>query len=665
MVCFSLNEGVNYLNVKLGIGIIGVLTLFSAQGATVTSPDGKTLYVCNRFGNDVSVVDMATKKQMYRIPVRREPVAMDITKDGKYLLVANHLPVGRADFDDVGAVITIVETLKSYNVESARPTTHDLRLPTGSGVVNDLKISPDGKWAVVTHLVASFHRAATQVAFGWMNANAITILKIGSARELREWTRIRVQGEGDVEALNGYSVASGDSLPRPSPPGARPFVFGTVLLDTPGKGAANPWGIAWSADSQWVAVTHAGTHEVSVIDFPALIGAMERQVPANHANGRENGDRKKRNVKRSDSPDVGGYGKVLAYLTRYEGMDPGLPYLVGARQRMQLPESDKGPREIAWVGNTIYTTNYFSRTVSQIEWRNSQKNNGQRNHEGREREEKFNETNSYTVESIAVEPKRAMTQEELGEMYFNDATICFQGWQSCASCHPDGRADGLNWDLLNDGIGNPKNTKSLLYAHQTPPAMSTGARETAEMAVRSGIKNILFAKQPESVALAIDAYLRSLRPVRNPQRSVGQGAGGNSTAETGRSADEVGIEHPTSNREEEGAGRKEAQKAQNKESRGKELFYRAGCAGCHPAESLFTDQQAYDVGTGRAFDKPGEKFDTPTLIEVWRTAPYLHDGSAVTIRDVLTTRNRQDKHGRTSNLNAQELDDLCVYVLSL
>ena len=55
-----------------------------------------------------------------------------------------------------------------------------------------------------------------------------------------------------------------------------------------------------------------------------------------------------------------------------------------------------------------------------------------------------------------------------GEQYFNDATLCYQQWQSCATCHPDGRADALYWDLLNDGVGNTKNTKSLLMAALTP-----------------------------------------------------------------------------------------------------------------------------------------------------------------------------------------------------
>jgi cytochrome c peroxidase len=94
------------------------------------------------------------------------------------------------------------------------------------------------------------------------------------------------------------------------------------------------------------------------------------------------------------------------------------------------------------------------------------------------------------------------------------------------------------------------------------------------------------------------------------------------------------------------------------------VFERAGCAVCHPP-GRFTDQRAYDVGTHRAFDRPGDTFDTPTLIELWRTAPYLHDGSAATVRDVLTTRNPKDQHGKTSHLTAQEVDDLYLYLLTL
>jgi hypothetical protein len=57
--------------------------------------------------------------------------------------------------------------------------------------------------------------------------------------------------------------------------------------------------------------------------------------------------------------------------------------------------------------------------------------------------------------------------------------------------------------------------------------------------------------------------------------------------------------------------------------------------------------------------------DTPTLIECWRTAPYLHDGRAATMRDVLGEANPDDRHGRTSGLTPIELSDLAEYVLSL
>ena len=35
------------------------------------------------------------------------------------------------------------------------------------------------------------------------------------------------------------------------------------------------------------------------------------------------------------------------------------------------------------------------------------------------------------------------------------------------------------------------------------------------------------------------------------------------------------------------------------------------------------------------------------------------------MRDVLTTANPQDKHGKTSHLTPQQIDDLAAYLLSL
>lgn len=73
----------------------------------------------------------------------------------------------------------------------------------------------------------------------------------------------------------------------------------------------------------------------------------------------------------------------------------------------------------------------------------------------------------------------------------------------------------------------------------------------------------------------------------------------------------------------------------------------------------------YDVGTAGALDREQKQFDTPTLIELWRTAPFLHDGSAPTLLDLLTAHNKGDAHGKTSKLSKEDLDALVEYLLSL
>lgn len=507
----------------------------------VLSPDGKTLYVCNRFNNDVSVFDLAAEKELRRIPVEREPVAAAITRDGQRLLVANHLHHGRADAEYLAAVVSVVDTVLGQCVEN-------LRLPHGSGSLNDIRVSPDGRYAVVTHLMSRSYLPTTQLERGWMNTNVKTLIDL-----------------------------------------ARMQVLNTVLLDAFDRGAAVPWGVAWSADGQKLVVTLSGTHEISVTDFPALVDKLARVSSAGSAHAG------------ASEPD----GSVVSQLASDVPND--LSFLVGVRQRQRLPEGDLGPRAVAVAGRYAYTANYFSDTLTAFDLASPR----------------------LKGETITLAPAPEMTLARRGELCFHDARICFQGWQSCASCHPgDARMDALNWDLLNDGIGNPKNNKSLLLCFETPPAMSMGVRETPEEAVRAGIRHILFTEQPPAVAEAMDAYLRSLKPVQSPHLVEGQLS--------------------------------EAAK------RGERIFrnVETGCARCHPAP-LFTDLRSYDVGTSGPFDMPCATFDTPTLVELWRTAPYLHDGSAATVHDVLTRANKNDHHGNTSRLTSDQLNDLIEYLLSL
>lgn len=503
----------------------------------VVSPDGRTLYLCQRFQDDVAVVDLASGKVLRRIPVQREPVAAALTPDGRHLLVANHLHAGRADSGPIAAVVSVIDV-------AAGKVIKELPLPTGSGLLNDLRISPDGRLAFVTHILARFQLPTTQLERGWMNTNAGTLI--------------------DLTTLT---------------------ILNTVLLDSVDSGAANPWGIAWSTDSRTLFVAHAGTHELSVIDVPGLLARLDR-VPA--------------------TADAANPALIAASRERAD-VPNDLSFLVGLRQRIPLPSTDRGPRALTFARGRLYAANYYSDTLSVFDPAEPRRQ----------------------VDSVALGAPGEISLERRGEAWFHDATICFQGWQSCASCHPgDARVDALNWDLLNDDMGNPKNNKSLLLSHRTPPAMSLGVRDTAETAVRAGIRHILFTVQPEEIAVAMDAYLLALQPVPSPHLVDGELS-------------------PAARR-------------------GAEIFARTevGCADCHPP-GLFTDLEHYDVGTLGPLDRPDDRFDTPTLIELWRTAPYLHDGSVTSVRELFTERNAVDRHGRTSALRPEELSDLVAYLLSL
>ena len=495
--------------------------------APVVSPDGSLLYVCNRFDNTVAVIDIKTKKEVALIPVLREPIAQCITPDGAYLFVANHLPAVAADGEYVASVISVIDTKKNKVVAQ-------IRLPNGSMAVRGIAMSPDGAHVYVTHVLARYQVPTTQLERGWMNTS-------------------------------GLSVIDAKSLKR----------INTVLLDDVDLGAANPWGVTVTPDGTNIVVTHAGTHEISVIDRTALHAKLDRVAKGE---------------------------KVTSVSETADDVPNDLSFLVGIRKR--IPLRGNGPRSVAVCNGLIFVGEYFTDSLSVLPCNKIAKN---------------------AVKSIALGPRKKADQVRRGERLFNDAAMCFQHWQSCASCHPDGRADGLNWDLLNDGLGNPKQTKNMLMTHVTPPVMVSGIRPKAETAVRAGIKYIQFAVRPEADAKAVDAYLKSLTPVPSPYLENG--------------------------------------KLSEAAKRGKELYDTAKCSRCHPGP-LYTDLKLHDIGLGIGNEK-GTKFDTPTLVEVWRTAPYLYDGRAMTINDVLTTYNTNDTHGATSTLSKDELNDLSEYILSL
>jgi len=538
-LCLSPNERSLYVTGGGPAGRVLVVDLAAGKvaqeftvGHSPTAPavnaEGTRLYVCNRFDNTVCVLDLPSGRKTADIQVVREPVAAAMSLDDASLFVLNFLSADRSDQNYVGASISVIDCLRNQVATT-------ISLPNGATQPRGICLSPDGKYAYVTHVLARYQLPTTQLARGWMNTNALTVIDVASRK-----------------AVN------------------------TVLLDDVDAGAANPWGIACTPDGRWLCAVHAGTGEISVIARQGLHERLDA-VAANRP--------------------------VTGVSSRAEDVPNDLSFLAGIRQRVRL--SGKGPRNLVAVGSTAFVAEFFSDSLSIVDLSCEMR---------------------PKVRSFPLGATGPMTQVRRGEMLFNDAALCFQGWQSCASCHTDqARADSLNWDLVNDGMGNPKNTKSLLLSHQTPPSMSLGVRSTAEGAVRAGIRHIQFAIRPEEEAVAIDEYVKSLQPVPSPHLVDGK-------------LSECAV-------------------------RGRALFESAGCAACHSPE-LYTNKKTYDVGTGQSLDE-GRPFDTPSLVEVWRTAPYLHDGRARTIVDVLRTHNPHDAHGRTSGLTDEQIADLAEYVLSL
>ena len=106
--------------------------------------------------------------------------------------------------------------------------------------------------------------------------------------------------------------------------------------------------------------------------------------------------------------------------------------------------------------------------------------------------------------------------------------------------------------------------------------------------------------------------------------------------------------------------------------RGKEIFFseKTRCASCHNGafytDSTLHDSRLHDVGTGDDEDERiGPAYDTPTLLGIYRTPPYLHHGKAATLMDVLTTMNPDDRHGVTSHLSQAQREDLVEYLKAL
>jgi YVTN family beta-propeller protein len=233
---------------------------------------------------------------------------------------------------------------------------------------------------------------------------------------------------------------------------------------------------------------------------------------------------------------------------------------------------------------------------------------------------------------------------------------------SCVSCHPDGGGhDGRTWDFTDRGEGL-RNTTDLRARGGTahgPVHWSANFDEIQDF--ENDIVNAF-----GGTGLAQDG--------QPPNPSLGAHNAGRSVDLDDLAAYVSFLTNapPSPYRKQDGTLSEAA-------LRGKTLFNNPAlqCASCHITprftDSVLTnvaDYVSHDVGTltpasGQRLGAMLPGIDTPSLLGAWDSAPYLHDGSAATLLDVLTTRNTNDQHGVTSTLTTNQLSDLIAYLQSI
>jgi hypothetical protein len=186
---------------------------------------------------------------------------------------------------------------------------------------------------------------------------------------------------------------------------------------------------------------------------------------------------------------------------------------------------------------------------------------------------------------------------------------------SCASCHPEGRDDGLVWDFASLGTRRTQSLAGGVLARA--PFHWVGDMTDLGVLMDDVFANRMSGGEvTRSQKLSLGPWLDRI-PAPTPVPA----------------ADVLAVQ------------------------RGREVYVAAQCETCHGGPQL-TNNTLVDVGTGG-------KFKVPSLLGVASRAPFMHDGCAQTLMDRFVTCGGGDAHGVTSALSQTQLTDLVEYLESL
>lgn len=223
--------------------------------------------------------------------------------------------------------------------------------------------------------------------------------------------------------------------------------------------------------------------------------------------------------------------------------------------------------------------------------------------------------------------KRIFYQSADGSGLSTLPMMSLEGYISCASCHVDGQHDGMTWDFTQRG---------------------EGLRNTTDLRGRGGMAhgNVHWTANFDEIQdFVLDVVTQfggeGLLPEgQTPNPSLGAPNAGRSAELDALAAYLTSLESthlpPSPHRNTDGSRTANA-------AEGEAIFIAQNCASCHSGPN-FTDSTVgpgllHDVGTlrtssGQRLSATLTGIDTPSLLSLWSSAPYFHDGSAKTLAEV-------------------------------
>jgi YVTN family beta-propeller protein len=566
------------------------------------SQDGLRLLVANQGTGSVALVDLQARKVVAEIPTGDRPAGVAWSNDGKKAVVTHWFGYDLAIIDVTENDLTLNGRVQVGPEPRGVAISHDGDLAyVAVGVSNEL-VRVDLKTKLVTGRI-EVGREPRGVAISPDGKRLAVGNSRGESIAFIDRESFKVERTASAGGANLRQVVF-------SPDGM--FAYVPNMQNRGMATTSNNIDLGWVLGQRLSRLKVTGTAPVEVLSLD----------PAGKAVGDVHG--------LAISPDgnniaisAGGTHELLLLRTNLSplpwrdkvGRDLIAQDLLKDKSRFRRVTVGGRPLELAFApdGNTIYAVNYFANSIQKIDFAKGE-----------------------LVDEISLGGPSTTTLVRQGEVLFYDASRSSNQWYSCATCHSDAHTNGLDFDTMNDGwhdystahLYSRKKVPTLRRVAKTAPWTWHGWQKSLDDATVESFTKSMQGKRPTSIeAKAVVAFLETLDFPKNPNLDHDNGLS-------------------------PAARRGEAIFRSNK----------ARCSSCHSGPE-FTDGKIHEVGLEDPRDVY-RGFNPPSLRGVYDKDPYLHDGRAKTLRDVLTgDHNPRDLGGQA--LTDAEVNDLIAYLKTL